>query len=159
MSPSAARPAVTLARMLPAARESTSLLSAPTAAAKLVFPSSRRPIARSTAASASRRCARTADLTASHDRRPTGAPVFHASLSASRGQSLPAARSVLQSRKPDLRFSAPCGMLCLSKLQKLDFASSFCIFPPYRAVKHKRESRRFPSRRKQQWTERNRLPP
>ena len=33
------------------------------------------------------------------------------------------------------------------------------FFPPYRAVKHKRESRRFPSRRKQQWTERNRLPP
>ena len=46
-----------------AARESTSLLSAPTAAAKLVFPSSRRPIVRSTAASASQRCARTADLT------------------------------------------------------------------------------------------------
>ena len=54
---------VGLARMLPAARESTSLLSAPTAAAKLVFPSSRRPIVRSTAASASQRCARTADLT------------------------------------------------------------------------------------------------
>ena len=35
----------------------------PTAAAKLVFPSSRRPIVRSTAASASQRCARTADLT------------------------------------------------------------------------------------------------
>ena len=27
----------------------------------------------------------------------------------------------LQSRKPDLRFSAPCGMLCLSKLQTIGF--------------------------------------
>ena len=27
----------------------------------------------------------------------------------------------VQSRKPDLRFSAPCGMLCLSKLQTIGF--------------------------------------
>ena len=60
-------------------------------------------------------------LPASQNRRPVGAPVFHVSLSASCGQSLPAVRSVLQSRKPDLRFSAPCGMLCLSKLQAIGF--------------------------------------
>ena len=60
-------------------------------------------------------------LPASQNRRPVGAPVFHASLSVSRGQLLSAARSVLQSRKPDLRFSAPCGMLCLSKLQTIGF--------------------------------------
>ena len=106
----------------------TAGLAALTAAAKLVFPSSRRPIVRSTAASASQRCARTADLTCKPE------PASHWGAGFSRfpvresWTALVCGKVGLQSGKPDLRFSAPCGMLCLSKLQKLDFASSFCIF-------------------------------
>ena len=160
MSPSAARPAVTLARMLPAARESTSLLSAPTAAAKLVFPSSRRPIVRSTAASASQRCARTADLTCKPEPASRWGAGFSRFPVRESWTALVCGKVGFAEQKAGLAFFRAVWYALPVKIANnwiLRHHSAF--FPPYRAVKHKRESSRFPSRRKQQWTERNRSPP
>ena len=65
-SPSAARPAVTRARTLPVVPASISPLSALPAAARPRCPSSPRAIVLCTAATASPRCVRTADLLTAH---------------------------------------------------------------------------------------------
>lgn len=64
--PSAARPAATRARTLPVVPASISPLSALPAAARPRCPSSPRAIVLCTAATASPRCVRTADLLTAH---------------------------------------------------------------------------------------------
>ena len=120
----------------------------------------RRPIVRSTAASASQRCARTADLTCKPEPASRWGAGFSRFPVRESWTVLACGKVGFAEQKAGLAFFRAVWYALPVKIANnwiLRHHSAF--FPPYRAVKHKRESRRFPSRRKQQWTERNRLPP